>query len=243
MGLLAAGLLAACGSSDPGPPSQSVGTQLDGSVQASVAALPLTDSAGRRVRLADFRGKVLVLAPTMTLCQESCPIDTAQLVQTARTVDASGEGAHVEFLSLTVDPQRDTVPQIAAYRKLFAPPPANWQVLTGPASTVRRIWKYFGVYIKRATPAPGATNWRTGAKLTYDVQHSDVVFFFDPHGHERFVLDGIPQVARRSEIPATLYRYLSSAGKHNVAHPGESAWTVGDADQAIGWLLGRRIPV
>lgn len=231
-------VLAGCSGSASEPPGDNVGTRLHQQVPASLLHLPLRDETGRTRQLADFGGKVLVISDAMTLCQETCPIDTAELVQTARRIDAAGQGAKVEFLSITVDPERDTPHRLAAYRGLFARPPDNWTLLTGKPADVHALWKWFGVYwhkVPDGKPAP--RDWLTGRPLSYDVTHSDEVFFLQG-GLERFLLEGRPHVAKGSEIPPRLYRFMSAAGHHNVHHAEPGAWTVGQAVQVIRWLEG-----
>ncbi len=121
-------LLSGCGGGStaaPSPPARSVGTRLDAAVPKSILALPFTDSQGHVRHLSDFAGKLLVLSDSMTLCQESCPLDTAGVVQTAREVAKAGNAHGAEFLTVTVDPQRDTPRRLAAYRKLFRPSPVQ----------------------------------------------------------------------------------------------------------------------
>lgn len=234
-------LLAGCGGSAtdsadaPAAPGGNVGTTLDQALPDWLQQLPLRNGSGQTVRLADFAGKVVVLSDTMTLCQETCPIDTATVVQTARRVAQAQQSDRVEFLSVSVDPVRDTKAQIAAYQKLYSGAPANWQVLTGTPADVNRLWSYFGVYREKTKPDEGATNWRTGAKLSYDIEHSDEVFFL-AGGAERFLLEGTPDLGDKSKIPPKLYRYLSDKGRTNVDHPDDGAWTVDQAVQTIGWL-------
>lgn len=247
--LAAAGLVAAllavagCGSTAThiAAPSHNVGTQLDGAVPASIENLPLVDATGRTRHLSDFAGKVVVISDVMTLCQESCPLDTAALVQSAESVDAAQDASKVEFLTITIDPARDTVPQLAAYRRLYQGP-ANWLTLTGKPATIAMLWKYLGVYIHKV-PAdhPAPKNWRTGKTLTYDLQHSDETFFLDGRGQERFVLDGMPHIPDQSQIPAPMYHYLSQEGRDNVAHPATTAWTEPQALDVLSWLLDQRI--
>lgn len=74
-------------------------------------------------------------------------------------------------------------------------------MLTGSPANVNALWTFFGVWRKKTSDPVGASapkDWRTGAPLTYDVAHSDEVFFLDKRGHERFVLEG-PPVAQKSE--------------------------------------------
>jgi protein SCO1 len=235
-------LVASCGGPSAGdpPPGPDVGTALDFRVPRSVLSIPLVDSAGRPRTLADFHGKTLVISDGMTLCQETCPLDTASVVQTARDVERSGQQGEVKFVTITVDPQRDTPRRLSRYRAMFAPPD-NWLTLTGTPQNVHRLWKFFGVYWKKV-PADrtGPRDWMTGKPLGYDIEHSDEVFFLDGNGHERFLLEGTSHVEHRSQIPRRLYSFLSAKGHHNVAHPSGAAWTVSQALQVIDWLDGQR---
>lgn len=246
--LVVSGLAAGCGSgaagaaSAPTPPSQGVGTRLDAPVAREVLSLPLRDSAGHVRRLADFRGRVLVVSDAMTLCQEACPVDTAGVVQLARDVDKAGLQDKVEFLTVTIDPARDTPARLGAYRRLFAPVPQNWLTLTGSAVDIARLWKSFGVYMHRVPEGkPAATDWLTGKPLTYDVDHSDEVFFLSGQGHERFVLEGLPHVDHGTSVPRRLYRFMDAQGHQNVNDPQDAGWTVPQGLQVLGWLLGRPV--
>jgi protein SCO1 len=242
--VLPALLLSGCGTSSsaaPPPPSRAVGTRLDAALPNRITHLPFTDSTGRTRHLSDFAGKQVVISDAMTLCQESCPLDTTSLVQTARSV-APKARQDVEFLSITVDPQRDTPARLAAYRKLFEPAPSNWLLLTGTPAHVRALWKYLGVFVKRVPDhSPAPRDWLTGKPLTYDVEHSDEVFFLDGRSHERFVLSGIPHLAGRHPVPSRLYEFMSGKGHHKLAHPGAMAWTPRQALQVLGWLDGREV--
>ena len=61
------------------------------------------------------------------------------------------------YLSLTVDPARDTVSQIKAYRALFSPVPSNWIMATGSATDIAAVRTNLRVCIKnvpQGTPPP-----------------------------------------------------------------------------------------
>jgi hypothetical protein len=89
------------------------------------------------------------------------------------------------------------------------------------------------------TAAP--RDWLTGKPLTYDLTHSDEVFFIDQHGHERFVLEGVPHVAAGAPLPATLKKFLDDTGHKNLTHPDAEAWTLPQELQVLSWLVGQRI--
>lgn len=239
-------LMSACaGRTGHGPaaPGASVGQQADAALPATVTAPVLVTSSGRRFDLASLAGKVIVVSDVMTLCQETCPLDTANVVQAAHAVERAGLGSKVEFLSITIDPQRDTPQRLAAYRTLYDPAPANWIVATGTDEQIASLWKALGVYIERVPDQPPAPrDWLTGKPLTYDLTHSDEVFFIDQHGHERFVLEGAPHVAPGAPLPEKLKKFLDDTGDKDLTQPDAQAWTLPQELQVVSWLVGRRVP-
>jgi len=226
--------LAACGSSG-GVPNISGGSELDAALPSRIASMPLVNQDGKTVHLADFKGKTIVLQDSMTLCQEQCPIDTATFVGMAKAYAKANQSANdVVFLTITVDPERDNPAQIKAYRDLFAPGQASlpqWQVLTGSTSDVAALWKYFHVYVEKVPSDGGVKNWRTGAVLTYDVNHGDEVFFIDTAQRQRYLLDGMPSLG--GAIPSKIQGFMSAQGMQNMKM---SAWTVADGLSALNWV-------
>ena len=241
--LAALSLLAGCGSASVPAPGAMVGTRLDAALPTSVTGASLVTSSGRPLKISDLAGKVVVISDVMTLCQETCPLDTADVVQAARDVEKAGLGSKVEFLSITVDPQRDTPARLAAYRKLYDPAPADWLTVTGSPATLSALWKTLGVYIEQVPDTPPAPkDWLTGQPLTYDVTHSDEVFFLDSGSKERFILEGAPHVAAGAPIPTTLRNFLDDRGRKNISDPDPQAWTLPQELQVLSWLTDHRIP-
>ena len=207
-----------------------------------VRTAPLTTSTGRQVTLKDFAGKIVVISDIMTLCQETCPLDTGNIVAAARRVERAGLGGKVTFLSITIDPQRDTRARLQAYRKLYAPAPADWLTLTGSPATLSAFWKSLGIFIQKVPDQPPAPkDWLTGKPLTYDLQHSDEVYFVDRHGNERFVLDGAAHLAKGAPIPPRLKSFLDALGRRNLNDPSGQAWTLPQALQVLSWLTGSKL--
>lgn len=218
-------------------PHLAAGSTLAGPLPRPLASLPFTDENGRTVRLSDFRGKTVVLQDTLTLCQEHCPIDTATFVGTARAAASDPSLANTVFLSITVDPARDTPAQLAAYRRLYAGSARNlphWHLLTGSPRDVALLWKDLHVYVQRVPQDAAVRNWRTGARLTYDVDHGDEVFFLDGKLDERYVLVGQPSVDG-TKVPAAMQRFLSKEGR---ANEGRGEWSIQDALTVLHWLGG-----
>lgn len=240
-GLVAALSLSGCGqSAPPGPPSAYIGTVLDRPVPSSIADLPLTSDDGKPTSLAALGGQVVVLADFMTLCQETCPLTTGNLLMMDQGVKAAGLGSRVRFVELTVDPARDSAAALAAYRRVVAAP-ANVWLLTGSAVVIDQIWQYFGIWFQKVAESdPPGIDWRTGKPLTYDVDHEDALIYLDAAGNQRFTLVGSPNASVTSIAP-TLRGFLNDQGRANLASPDASTWTPGQGLAPVAWLCKQRI--
>jgi cytochrome oxidase Cu insertion factor (SCO1/SenC/PrrC family) len=228
-------LLAACGSSAPAAPPPSQGLILD---RPTPQTVPLVDQHGQAVSLAGLRGKVVVLAPFLSLCQDECPLVTGAFISLQRDLSAAGLAHRVVFVEATVDPGRDTVARLAAYEKEFG---ADWDLWTGTPADIAAFWKPFGVEYQIVPEAPPAKiDWYTGQPLTYDVEHTDGYILIDPSGRERFVDASAPN--QKGALNAKLRGLLNDGGLHELQNPQAPDWTTADALASISWLLGTNVP-
>jgi protein SCO1/2 len=249
--LLAAGsllLLAGCGggadaASGVPMPSPAVGTAVDFPVPAAIASIPLTTASGTHTTLAAFHGEPVLIADFMTLCNDVCPLISANVAAIARAVQADGYAGKVALLEITIDPRRDSVHRLAAYQKLYGGAVPGWTLLRASPAGTRALWKFFGVGYRRVKEGkPAQIDWLTHKKLTYDLQHTDDVIFLDTSGHERFVIDGSPLV--KTTIPIRLRRQLTEQGIQNLKHPQPVAdWSVAQGMQVLSWLSDHRLAV
>jgi protein SCO1 len=222
------------------PPGDTVGTQLNTPVPASIASLPLVDEYGHATSLAAFHGKTVVLTDFMTLCQEVCPITTAELNQADASVIKAGLSSKVQFVEITVDPERDTPDQLHAYRA-FADLHPNFSLLTGTAANLATLWKSLGVaYEKQPEDNPPGINWRTGKPMTYDIGHSDVLLYLDANGNKRYVIDGM---SNGTTAPLTdgERAFLDDEGRSNLTDTADATWTEPQALQTVSWLVGKHL--
>ncbi len=235
---LAAVLLAGCASDPvPGPPAASQGI-----IQNRVVpSIPLVNQHDEPMTLASFRGKTIVLAPMLTLCQEVCPLTTENLSLIQQAVDRAGLAEQVAIVEYSVDPERDTPARLAAYAKLTG---ASWALLTGTPANVTAMNSFFYVLAEKvAEGSPPQLDWWTHQPLTYDVDHTDGFFIIDPSGHERFATAATPDVTSH-KLPAALNAMLDTQGQQNLNDPmiNGQTWTVADALADLGWIVHRTIP-
>jgi len=111
----------------------------------------LTSQDGARVALRDFRGKVVAVTFIYTSCPDICPILTEMLAGVQDELGADF-GPRVAFVSITVDPARDTPEVLKAYAQGVGVNPAGWSFLTGEAAAVREVARRYGVVV---LDAPG----------------------------------------------------------------------------------------
>ncbi len=202
-------------------------------------ALPNQD--GKTVTLASLHGKTVVLSPSLTLCQEICPLISANFGVADRDVHSAGLSSSVDFVEVTVDPQRDNQAHLKAYQGLYGAQP-NWQFLGGTPSQIAAYWNAFHLSYGRQPNEPGShpRDWLTGAPLTYDVDHENVVYVIRPDGHIAWLVDATPWV-NGAQIPTKLESFLSDTGHHNQTIQAASSWDVADVLSAIRYVTGKKI--
>lgn len=199
-----------------------------------VPATVLRQANGRPLSLRELRGRVVVLAPSLTLCHEICPMTTQALMLMRHSLATRGLDARVAFVEATVDPWRDSPARLRAYDRLTG---ARLTQLTGPVGPIRSFWDFFGIGFRRVPQGnPPDIDWWTGRPETFDVEHVDGLFLIDAHGYERKFFAG-PANLTGGRIDPALRRLLSKDGLQSLAHPAPG-WTVAQATHAVEGLLG-----
>lgn len=104
----------------------------------------LTSQDNEQVSLRGLRGKVVAVTFIYTHCPDVCPMLTDTM---ARVQDALGPlfGSEVAFVSISVDPARDTPAVLKEYARVFEADPGGWSFLTGDVAAVREVALDYGV--------------------------------------------------------------------------------------------------
>ena len=92
----------------------------------------LVDDAGKPVRLAANRGYVTVYDFIFTSCAGTCPMMTATMRRITTKIDKE---APVRFVSISVDPRRDSPEVLSKYAARVRNDP-RWIFLTGDPNTI-----------------------------------------------------------------------------------------------------------
>jgi cytochrome c biogenesis protein CcmG/thiol:disulfide interchange protein DsbE len=193
----------------------------------------LLDAHGHRTSLASLRGRYVVVAPSLTLCHEVCPLTTGALMRLRDELEASGVADHVVVAEVSVDPWRDSPARLRAFAQRTG---TDVRLYTGTARQLKRFWAALGVAYER-TPQdqPPDRDWWTGRPLTFDVRHTDGVFVIDPHGRLRVAVSGMPAVGT---LPRKLSSLLNDEGRENHRAPA-GPWTVDGLRDDVLALMGR----
>src|ERR1700730_11816980 len=109
----------------------------------------LISQDGAPVALRDFRGKVVAVTFIYTSCPDICPMLTAKM---AKVQDDLGRdfAAKIAFISITVDPERDTPDVLKGYAQAYGANLAGWTFLTGSPSAIRDVTHRYGVVVATA---------------------------------------------------------------------------------------------
>ena len=129
-------------------------------------AFTLTDARGKRVRLADLRGRIVLLYFGFTSCPDICPTDLLAIGEAVKSLGAGGDAVQPVFV--TLDPRRDTRSVIGEYTASFHP---RFIALTGSEAEVRRVATAYKVYFEKVP-----------AGASYTIDHAAFTFLLDRDG-------------------------------------------------------------
>lgn len=164
-------LLAACDQSVPpaSPPPAFQALDITGAEYAQ--ELPLPDIDGHDRRLAEFRGKVVVVFFGFTQCPDVCPTTLAEIAAAKKALGPAGERVQTVFISL--DPERDTPELLKNYVTAFDP---GVVALRGTPEQTQVAAKAFKVFFQRVPgKEPGS----------YSIDHTAGAYVFDTEGRIR----------------------------------------------------------
>jgi len=164
-------------------------------VDKPVADFVLTDQLGRRFKWADTRGKIVVVNFIYTKCPDVCPLLSAKFAAMQRSLEEQKQTDYL-LVSITTDPARDNSQTLKSYAALFKADERGWFFLTGSKEALAKVWKGFGVTVRKAPDG--------------EVQHTTLTTVIDRHGvrrvdyygdkwQEKEVLKDIASLATRNQ--------------------------------------------
>jgi protein SCO1 len=107
----------------------------------SVEDFKFQNQLGKTVSLADLPDKVIVADFFFTRCPSICPKLTANILKLQDALASKDQNrqlnpAFIQFISFSVDPERDSVQVLSDYGNKFGINPDLWWLLTGPKKQI-----------------------------------------------------------------------------------------------------------
>jgi cytochrome oxidase Cu insertion factor (SCO1/SenC/PrrC family) len=102
----------------------------------SVPDFTLIERNGSAVDLAHLRGKIWIADFIYTTCTDTCPLQTAMMAKLQQEYAGKSD---VQFVSITVDPERDTPEVLAQYADKHQADATRWYFLTGQRDRIIRL--------------------------------------------------------------------------------------------------------
>jgi protein SCO1/2 len=133
---------------------------------AEAPGFSLLASTGGEFKLANYRGKLVLLGFGFTSCPEVCPTTLAVLAQARKRLGALGD--QVQVVYVTVDPERDDPNRMRGYLRGFDP---TFVGATGTPDQLKAVRAKYGV-----------TAERQKVGNSYSVAHSSSVYLIDRKG-------------------------------------------------------------
>jgi protein SCO1/2 len=121
----------------------------------SVPDFMLVNQDGKRIRLAQYRGKSILLTFVYTRCPlpDYCPLMTHNFAEIEKTMEKSPEFyAKTHLLSISFDSQYDTPNVLRNYARAFVMDRGSqtfehWEFATIPAAEKNDVTKFFDVFV------------------------------------------------------------------------------------------------
>jgi cytochrome oxidase Cu insertion factor (SCO1/SenC/PrrC family) len=138
--------------------------------EASVGGpFTLTDQHGAEVTERDFAGRYMLVYFGYTFCPDFCPLSLANMTQALDLLPPE-QAEQVVPVFITVDPERDTIAQLAQYAPLFHP---RLVALTGSPEAIKAAAQAYRVYYAKAGKDDSDD---------YLMDHSTFIYLMGPNG-------------------------------------------------------------
>ncbi|MEP6748655.1 MAG: SCO family protein [Bacteroidota bacterium] len=117
------------------------GKETTDTVWHSVKNISLINQLGDTVTLDQLKGKIIVIDFFFTHCGSICPTLTRNMKRMQDKVKHQdnikyADTSFVQFLSFSIDPERDSVPVLKKYADKYNINHDTWWMLTGPKKTI-----------------------------------------------------------------------------------------------------------
>jgi protein SCO1/2 len=131
----------------------------------------LTDQRGNSFPLSEQRGRLVLMFFGYTNCPDVCPLTLAEYREIKSQLGE--QASQVEFVFITVDPERDTPARMNDYVSSFDP---TFVGLSGEMADLEKVWSDYWVYRAKV---------ETGSASGYAMDHTARMYLVDANGNLR----------------------------------------------------------
>jgi protein SCO1/2 len=149
--------------------------------------IALRDWTGRPVRLAQYRGKAVLLTFVYDHCPDTCPLIVSKLHQAL--VELGPSASKAQIVAVSVDPVGDTPKTVRAFlteRQMLG----RMDYLIGSKKQLAPVWKAYGIDV-------GGSPERRESPRNRTVSHSAIIYGITGRGKELSLYD---QLFKPSEV-------------------------------------------
>jgi protein SCO1/2 len=186
----------------------------------------LTNQMGKKISFSDVSlsdsGKITVVDFFFTHCTTICPGMTMQMKKLQQIVQrgvrvGNNTADYVQYMSISIDPETDSVPELKKWADRFSVDPINWWLLTGDKKTIYDLsLKYMNLTVQ-------------DPRIDTAFPHTDIFVLVDKHG--------VVRARRDKDGNPMLYHSLDEKAMMNLAEdivllslekdPGEKSFFAG----------------
>ena len=113
------------------------GNSLEGIRQyGSLPDFSLTERSGKPIGLAQMRGTIWIADFIYTNCQDTCPLQTAEMAKLQVELAAQKD---IKLVSFSVDPEKDTPSVLSQYADRYEADIDRWLFLTGEREEIKTL--------------------------------------------------------------------------------------------------------
>jgi protein SCO1 len=162
---------AACAQTTAEPPRRADAARLMNELMSGQvpigAPFALADQSGRRVGPRDWHGRIVLLYFGYLFCPDVCPTDLRAIADAIAALGA--DGAKIQPVFVTLDPERDTPELAGRYATAFHP---SFVALRGSEAETRALAAAYRVYFEKVPLASGG----------YAIDHTAFTYVLDADG-------------------------------------------------------------
>jgi protein SCO1/2 len=179
------------------------GVQMEGILWPNppiIKPLQLTNQYGEKFTLENFKNTWSLVFFGFANCPDICPMSLQAMTKATKALRAEiGSELVLQNVFISVDPERDTLPNLAKYASYFS---NELIAVTGTPDELKAVARSFNTLFMKIDEVDN----------DYTIEHSSGIFFISPSGHMASVLTpphNALQIAERFQNILSFYQGIS----------------------------------